>query len=218
MATVNVKDISGGSQGEMELPETIFGIEPNEISVRQALTAYMGNRRSGTAMTKTRSDVRGGGAKPWAQKGTGRARAGSSRSPLWRGGGTTFGPIPRSYRTKVNRKVRRVAILSVLSARASEEAISVVDSLEFPEIKTKRVVEMLAVLDVKEKVLIVADSPGDNFLLSARNLPHVMVTTPESLNVYDLLGHGELIFSRSAVERVAEIYGADVTRAAESDG
>jgi large subunit ribosomal protein L4 len=208
MASVKVKNQAGADQGDMELGSSIFGVEINKLAVRQTLNSLLGNRRSGTAKTKTRGEVSFTNAKPWRQKGTGRARAGTARSPLWRGGGTTFGPIPHSYRTKVNRKVRRASICSVLSARVAEESISVVDNLEMSEIKTKRVAEMLKNLGLTEKkTLIVAHNPGVQFLLSARNLPNVQVVVPESLNIIDLLGHEHLLFGKSAVERVMEIYG-----------
>jgi large subunit ribosomal protein L4 len=209
MATVKIKNISGDDQGELELADAIFGAPVSENAVRQALNGYLANQRSGTAKTKTRSEVRGGAGKPWRQKGTGRARAGTIRSPLWRGGGTIFGPIPRSYRIKVNKKVRRQAIVSVLSSRAAEEAITVVESLDLSEIKTRQVVDILKNLDIDGRTLVVARDPGDNLLLSARNLPRIRVTVPENLNVYDLLGHEQLLFTRAAVELVSEIYSGE---------
>jgi len=208
MASVKVKNQAGADQGEIELGGPVFGAEINELAVRQTLNSLLGNRRSGTAKTQTRAEVSFTNSKPWRQKGTGRARAGTARSPIWRGGGVTFGPIPRSYRTKVNRKVRRASICSVLSARVSEEAVSVVDSLDIDEIKTKRVAEMLDNLGLAEKkTLIVAHKPGAQLLLSVRNLPNAQVVDADSLNVYDLLGHEQLLFGQSAVERVMEIYG-----------
>ncbi|OPZ17170.1 MAG: 50S ribosomal protein L4 [candidate division BRC1 bacterium ADurb.BinA364] len=208
MATVAIKNQTGADSGQVELAEAVFGFEANPYSIRHALNIYLANQRRGTAKTKTRGEVSGGGSKPFRQKGTGRARQGSSRSPLMPGGATAFGPIPRSYRGKVNRRVRNAAIRSALSVRASENAIFVVDSLELPEIKTRLVAELLERLGLGGKnVLVIAESPNRNLVLGARNLPNVDVTPPQSLNVYDLLGHGTLLFSRASLEQVVEIFG-----------
>jgi len=185
----------------------VFSAKVSQISVRQTLNNYLGNQRSGTAKTKTRSEVSGGGAKPFRQKGTGRARAGSNRSPLWQGGGTTFGPIPRSYRSKVNKKVRRGAIRSVLTQRLAEGAVTVIDSIDFPEIKTRQVVELVERLGLKGSVLIVSDKVNLNLALSARNLQRTDVVVAENLNIHNLLGHPNLILTKAAAERLTEIHG-----------
>jgi large subunit ribosomal protein L4 len=208
MATITVKDHSGADQGELELADSVFGAPVNAHCVRQALNAYLANQRQGTAKTKTRGEVSGSGAKPWRQKGTGRARAGSNRSPLWRGGATLFGPVPRSYRAKVNTKVRRIALRSVLSARLQEEAVTVVDHLNLPQAKTGQVVGLLDRLGLRGRVLIVAPQSDADLIRSARNVGGVQVVVPENLNVFNLLGHERLLFSRASVQRVVELFGA----------
>ncbi|MCX7016900.1 MAG: 50S ribosomal protein L4 [Candidatus Sumerlaeota bacterium] len=203
---VTIKNQQGAPQEELELAEAVFGVEVNENCVRQTLNSYLNNQRQGTAQTKTRAFVSGGGKKPWKQKGTGRARAGSTRSPLWRGGAIIFGPAPRSYRSKVNKKVRRAALCSVLTARAQEGAITVLDSLDLGESKTKQVDDLLVRLGLDGKVLIVAPEVNTNLILGARNLPGIEVVVPENLNVYNLLGHEQLVFSKASVERVTELF------------
>lgn len=207
MATVSVKDMKGAEQGTVELADAVFAAPINENCVRQALNAYLTNQRQGTAKTKTFGEVSGGGKKPWRQKGTGRARAGSIRSPLWRGGGTIHGPVPHEFHEKVNRKVRRSAICSVLTARVQESALTVLD-LRQEAARTRDVEAMLLALGVLgNEVLIVTEQPNEALCLSARNLPGVEVTIPENLNVYNLLGHEQLLLTRSAASRLETMFG-----------
>lgn len=209
MATVIVKDHKGAEQGNAELSDAVFAADINQNCVRQALNAYLTNQRQGTAKTKTFGEVSGGGKKPWKQKGTGRARAGSIRSPLWRGGGTIHGPVPHEFHEKVNKKVRRSAICSVLTARVQESAVTVLDFDQAAIQKTRDFEQMLLSLGVLgDAVMIVTDSPNDALRSSSRNMPGVLVTIPENLNVYNLLGHEQLLLTRAAVSRVETLFGA----------
>ncbi len=203
MAVVKIVDQTNKEVGEITLAPEVFEapVKPEilHLVVRQKLAA----RRSGTHAVKTRADVSGGGRKPWRQKGTGRARAGSTRSPLWRGGAVIFGPQPRDYTFKVNRKVRRLAMCMALSSRLADNGLTVVNSFDLPDFKTKHFAAVAQTLGLK-KVLIVVDKEDNNLSLSARNIPGVTVLTQDRLNVYDVLRHPQLVMSESAVNLVQE--------------
>ncbi|WP_416829450.1 50S ribosomal protein L4 [Ectobacillus polymachus] len=196
----------GGSQvGEVELADAIFGIQPNEAVLFDAVIMQRASLRQGTHKTKGRSEVRGGGRKPWKQKGTGRARQGSIRSPQWRGGGIVFGPTPRSYAYKLPKKVRRLAVKSALSAKVLENNVIVLESLVIDAPKTKEMSSVLKGLSVDKKALIVTDDSNEVVELSARNIPGVTVVTANSVNVLDVLYHDTLIMTKSAVEKIEEV-------------
>ena len=205
MPKVTLFDQKGAKVGEIELAESIFGIEPNQSVLFEAIVMQRASLRQGTHKVKNRSEVAGGGRKPWRQKGTGRARQGSIRSPQWRGGGTVFGPQPRSYSYKLPKKVRRLALKSALASEVVEENILVIDSLSFEAPKTKEAVAFLKGLSVDTKALIVTDVVNDNVALSARNIPGVTVVDANGLNVLDLVSHNKLIITKSAVEKVEEV-------------
>lgn len=206
MPKVPVYNMEGNQVGEIELNEAIFGTEVNEPLLHQAIVAYEANRRQGTVSTKTRSEVSGGGRKPWRQKGTGRARHGSTRSPIWVGGGVTFGPKPRSYRQALPRKVRRAALKSALSAKVLAGDLIVLDSLSLPEAKTKRMAEILKGLGASEKALVVLPGPDRNVELSARNLPGVALRQARGINAYEVLKHRKLVITRDGVAQVEEVF------------
>ncbi|CAH0347512.1 50S ribosomal protein L4 [Bacillus sp. CECT 9360] len=196
----------GGSQvGDIELNDSIFGIEPNNAVLFEAIIMQRASLRQGNHKVKNRSEVAGGGRKPWRQKGTGRARQGSIRSPQWRGGGVVFGPTPRSYSYKLPKKVRRLAIKSALSAKVQEEGILVLESLSFETPKTKEFAAVLKGLSVDAKTLIVTDGLDEKVALSARNIPGVTVVEANGLNVLDVVSHNKLIMTKSAVEKVEEV-------------
>lgn len=201
MATFKVINLSGEPVGEIELADAVFGAPVKQHLLWEVVRAQRAAKRSGTACTKGRSEVRGGGKKPYKQKGTGRARQGSSRSPNHVGGGTVFGPKPRSYYIPVPKKVRRGALRSVLSLRGREEKLLIVDAFKLPEIKTKSLVQVLAKLGA-EKALIVEHQDNVNLVLSARNLPRCKVLPPEGLNVYDVLKHEQLILTTETARDV----------------
>lgn len=205
MPKVTLFNQSGSQVGDIELNETIFGIEPNNHVLFEAIIMQRASLRQGTHKVKNRSEVAGGGRKPWKQKGTGRARQGSIRSPQWRGGGVVFGPTPRSYAYKLPKKVRRLAIKSALSAKALEENIMVLESLTFEAPKTKEFVAVLKNLSVDTKTLIVTDGLDEKVALSARNIPGVTVVEAVGLNVLDVVSHNKLILTKSAVEKVEEV-------------
>ena len=196
-------DVKGNRLGEVELPDAVFGIEPNEYAVHEAVTLQLASRRSGTHDTKTISEVAGGGRKPWRQKGTGRARHGSRRSPLWRGGGVVFGPTPRKYGYSIPKKVRRLALLSALSARAQGDAVFVVDSLELPEPSTKAMAALFDAIGV-EKPLVVTAVKDEVVEKSTRNIPNALALGVAGLNVYDVVNHHALIIAREAVAKAEE--------------
>ena len=195
----------GTQAGDIELNETVFGIEPNEHVLHQAVVMQQASLRQGTHAVKNRSEVRGGGRKPWRQKGTGRARQGSIRSPQWVGGGTVFGPTPRSYSYKLPKKVRRLALKSALSSKVKEENLVVLESLAMDAPKTKEVIKMLGALNVNEKVLIVTAEKEENIIRSANNLKTVKVLTVKEVNVLDLLMHDKLILTKDAAEKAGEV-------------
>lgn len=205
MPKVTLFNQTGSQVGDIELNESIFGIEPNNHVLFEAIIMQRASLRQGTHKVKNRSEVAGGGRKPWKQKGTGRARQGSIRSPQWRGGGVVFGPTPRSYSYKLPKKVRRLAIKSALSAKALEENILVLESLNFEAPKTKEFVAVLKNLSVDTKTLIVTDGLDEKVALSARNIPGVTVVEAVGLNVLDVVSHNKLILTKSAVEKVEEV-------------
>ncbi len=205
MPKVALYNVSGQQVGEVELADAIFGITPNAHVVHDAVVMQQAAERAGTHKTKGRSEVRGGGRKPWKQKGTGRARQGSIRSPQWKGGGIVFGPTPRSYGFKLPKKVRRLAIKSVLSAKVSDSEIIVLDALAFDTPKTKQFAEVLKNLKVDRKALVVAAAYDDNVALSARNIPGVKFVTAEGINVLDVVKHDKLIITKEAVQKVEEV-------------
>ena len=206
MPKVDVYDIKGKKVSDVELAENIFGIEPNEAIVHSVLVNYLANQRQGTQSTKTRAEVRGGGRKPWRQKGTGRARQGSIRAPQWIKGGIALGPKPRSYKYTVNKKERRLAIKSILSSKVLEKELTVVDKLELKEIKTKSMVSALSALKVEGKTLIVLPENNKNVLMSARNIEGVKTSTANNINVFDLLKYTNLILPVDTVKKLEEVY------------
>ena len=206
MPKIDVYDIKGKKVSDVELAEAIFGIEPNEAIVHSVLVNYLANQRQGTQSTKTRAEVRGGGRKPWRQKGTGRARQGSIRAPQWVKGGIALGPKPRSYKYTVNKKERRLAIKSLLSSKVLEKELTVVDKLELAEIKTKTMVKALADLKVEGKTLIVLPENNKNVLMSARNIEGVKTITLNNINVFDLLKYNNLVLPLETVKKIEEVY------------
>ena len=207
MTKVSLLSQTGASVGEIELNDAIFGIEPNEAVLFDAVIAQRASLRQGNHKVKNRSEVAGGGRKPWRQKGTGRARQGSIRSPQWRGGGVVFGPTPRSYSYKLPKKVRRLALKSALSAKVVEQNFVVLDALTFNAPKTKDFKAVLAALEINKKALFVTAELNENVVLSARNIPGVTVLTAEGINVLDLLGHEKVVFTQDAVKKVEEVLG-----------
>ena len=206
MPKLDVYDIKGKKVSDITLSEEIFGIVPNEDIVHSVLVNYQANQRQGTQSTKTRAEVSGGGKKPWKQKGTGRARQGSTRSPQWIKGGIALGPKPRSYSYKVNKKERRLAIKSVLSSKVAEKELVVVDKLPFKEIKTKNMVEALNNLKVEGKALILLPEKDENVQKSARNIEGVKTTLVNTINVYDLLKYTNLIVTVDTIKKLEEVY------------
>ena len=206
MPKVDVYSIDGKKVKEVELKEEIFGIEPNEAIVHSVLVNFLANQRQGTQSTKTRSEVRGGGRKPWRQKGTGRARQGSIRAPQWIKGGIALGPKPRSYYYTVNKKERRLAIKSMLSSKVLEKELTVVDALDMKEIKTKEMVKALANLKVEGKTLILLPEKNENVQKSARNIEGVKTTLVNTINVYDLLKYKNLVVTLDTVKKLEEVY------------
>ncbi len=206
MPKVALYNMTGAQVGEIDLNDSVFGIEPNEAVVHQVVKAQLANRRVGTAATKTRGQVSGSGKKPWRQKGTGRARSGQRRSPVWRGGGIVFGPQPRDFSIQLPRKVRRLALKSVLSDKVKNEQIVVVEALQFDEPKTKRMLEVLDALNVNEKALVVTVDGNANVVKSARNIPGVKPMRADFINVYDLLAYDKLVITKDAVAKVEEVF------------
>ena len=207
MTKVSVLSQTGASVGEIELNDAIFGITPNEAVLFDAVIAQRASLRQGNHKVKNRSAVAGGGRKPWRQKGTGRARQGSIRSPQWRGGGVVFGPTPRSYAYKLPKKVRRLALKSALSTKVLEQNFIVLDALTFDAPKTKDFKAVLAALEISKKALFVTSEVNENVILSARNIAGVTVLTAEGINVLDLLGHDKVVFTQDAVKKVEEVLG-----------
>ena len=205
MANVKVYNMEGMEVGTLELNDAVFGVEVNEHLMHLAVVGQLANKRQGTQSAKTRSEVSGGGRKPWKQKGTGHARQGSTRAPQWTHGGIVFAPKPRDYSVKMNKKEKAAAIKSALTSRVAEEKIYVVDSLTFDEIKTKKMTAVLDSLKV-EKALVVLDKKDENVILSARNLPEVRTVMSNGINVYDILKYGSLVITKEAVAQIEEVY------------
>jgi len=206
MPKVALYDMSGAQVGELELNDKVFGIEPNEAVMSDFVRMQLANKRVGTSSTKTRAEVSGGGKKPWRQKGTGRARVGSTRNPVWTGGGVVFGPKPRDYSYRLPRKVRRLAMKSALSSKVLDNNIIVVDELKFDEPKTRLMVETLQSLNSGKKTLVVTADGDANVTKSARNIPGVKPLRVDFINVYDLLKYDTLLITRDAIARVEEVY------------
>lgn len=207
MPRVPLYSMNGAQVGEIELSDKVFGIEPNETAMYQVVKMQLANRRAGTADTKTRGEVRGGGRKPYRQKGTGRARAGSIRSPLWRKGGVVFGPHPRDYSFTVPKKIRRLALRSALSGKVRDDEIIVMDQLSFDEPKTRKMIEVLDALNVDDKALVVTADGNINVHKSARNIPGVKPVRADAMSVYDILNHDKLVITKEAVAKVEEVLG-----------
>lgn len=205
MATIEVKDKTGRKVGDATVADAVFGIEPNIPVVHQVVRSQLAGRRAGTHDTLTRGEVRGGGKKPWRQKGTGRARAGTIRSPLWRGGGVVFGPTSRSYGFRVPRKMVKLAMRSVLSAKAADGEIFIVDDFGFEKPSTKSAAALLAALGIAGRVTVVVANDDETAAKSFRNIPKVHVITAGQANTYDLVNNSAIIFAKPAIERVEEV-------------
>ncbi len=205
MANVSVYNIEGSEVGTMELDDAIFGIEPNEHLMHLAVVAQLANKRQGTQKAKTRSEVSGGGRKPWRQKGTGHARQGSTRSPQWKGGGVVFAPVPRDYSISMNKKEKRIALKSALSAAVKDEKFLVLDEISFDEIKTKKFQGVLDALKLT-KAIVILDSNDKNVILSARNIPDVITAQVNTINVYDILKYNTVVATKAAIEKMQEVY------------
>ena len=206
MLNVKVFDMNGSEQGTMELNENIFGVEVNVALLHEAVKNYLANQRHGTQSTLTRTEVRGGGRKPWRQKGTGRARQGSIRAPQWTHGGIALGPKPRSYRYSMNKKAKRLAMKCALSSKVADDQMIVLDSLSFNEIKTKNMTAVLKALKVEDKALIVLPAPDVNVVKSAKNIPNVKTLYVNTLNVYDIVKYDKFIVTKEAVQKIGEVY------------
>ena len=205
MASVSVYNMEGNEVGTIELNDAVFGVDVNEHLVHMAVVAQLANKRQGTQKAKTRSEVSGGGRKPWRQKGTGHARQGSTRAPQWTGGGVVFAPTPRDYTIRLNKKEKRLALKSVLTSKVQENKLIVVDELKFDEIKTKNFVNVMTNLKA-EKALVVLNENDANVVLSARNIPTVKTALTNTINVYDILKYNTLILTKDAVATIEEVY------------
>lgn len=206
MPKVDIYNADGKVVGNMDLNENVFGVEVRADVMHEVVVNYLANQRQGTQSTKTRTEVRGGGIKPWRQKGTGRARQGSIRAPQWVGGGVALGPKPRDYRYTLNKKVRRLALKSALTSKVQENELIVLESFEASEIKTKQVADMLKNLNVSEKALIVLPENDKNVVLSARNIRGVDTTYVGAINTYEVLNHTKCIILKDAVTKLEEVY------------
>ncbi len=205
MAKVSVFNMEGKEVGNLDLNDAVFGVEVNEHLVHMAVVQQLANNRQGTQKAKTRSEVRGGGRKPWRQKGTGHARQGSTRSPQWTGGGVVFAPVPRDYSFKLNKKEKRAALKSALSSRVQDGKLIVVDELKLDEIKTKQFAKIMSNLKV-EKALVVLSEKDENVVMSARNLPAVKTALTNTINVYDILKYNTVVLTKDAVKSIEEVY------------
>ena len=205
MANVSVYNIEGKEVGSIELNDAVFGVEVNEHLVHMAVVNQLANNRQGTQSAKTRSEVSGGGRKPWRQKGTGHARQGSTRSPQWTGGGVVFAPKPRDYSFKMNKKEKRIALLSALSSKVADNKIVVLDSFNLDEVKTKKFAEVMSNLKV-DKALVVIEGENKNVVLSGRNIPTFKVSATNEINTYDVLKYETLVVTKAAVEKLEEVY------------
>ena len=206
MLNVKVYDMNGSEKGTMELNENIFGVPVNAVLLHEAIKVYLANQRQGTQSTLTRTEVKGGGKKPYRQKGTGRARQGSTRAPQWRHGGIVFAPKPRSYRISMNRKAKRGAMKSAFSTKVAEGNMIVLDTLTFEAAKTKNMVNVLKALNVTEKALVVLPAPDVNVVRSAKNIPNVKTLYVNTLNVYDIIKYDKFIVTKEAVQKIEEVY------------
>ena len=206
MATVKMLNMSGADAGNIELSDSIFAIEPNEFAVHEVIKNYLANQRQGTQSAKTRGEVRGGGKKPFRQKGTGRHRQGSTTDPSQVGGGVAFAPKPRSYRYPINKKLKRLAMFSVLSSKVAEKQIVVLDSLTMEAPKTKEMVKLLANVKAEKKALIITAEKNENVMKSAANIPGVAVSMVSQMNVYEILNHTSLILTQDAAKKIEEVY------------
>ena len=206
MANVSVYNMEGKEVGTIELNDSVFGVEINEHLVHMAVVQQLANKRQGTQKAKTRSEVSGGGRKPWRQKGTGHARQGSIRAPQWKGGGVVFAPTPRDYSFKLNKKEKRAALKSVLTDKVQNGNLVVVDELKFDEIKTKNFVAMLNDLNVNTKALVVVGENDTNAALSARNIPTVKTSLTNTINVYDIINANKLVVTKDVVKTIEEVY------------
>ena len=205
MANVSVYNIEGKEVGTIDLNDAVFGVEVNEHLVHMAVVNQLANNRQGTQKAKTRSEVSGGGRKPWRQKGTGHARQGSTRAPQWTGGGVVFAPVPRDYSFKLNKKEKRSALKSALTSRVQENKFIVVDEIKLDEIKTKKFKAVLDNLKVN-KAIVILDQNDQNVILSARNIPDVITAQTNTINVYDIMKYNTVIVTKAAVEKIQEVY------------
>ena len=205
MANVSVYNMEGKEVGKMDLNDAVFGVEVNEHLVHMAVVQQLANKRQGTQKAKTRSEVSGGGRKPWRQKGTGHARQGSIRAPQWKGGGVVFAPVPRDYSFKLNKKEKRAALKSALTSRVQENKLIVVEELKFDEIKTKNFKKVMDNLNVNKALVILGDK-NENAVLSARNIPTIQTAYAEFINVYDVMKGGTLVLTKDAVTKIEEVY------------
>ncbi|MCD7812588.1 MAG: 50S ribosomal protein L4 [Lachnospiraceae bacterium] len=205
MANVSVYNMEGKEVGQMELNDAVFGVEVNDHLVHLAVVSQLAAKRQGTQKAKTRSEVSGGGKKPWRQKGTGHARQGSIRAPQWKGGGVVFAPVPRDYTFKMNKKEKRLALKSALTSRVQENKLIVIDELKFSEIKTKNMKAVLDAVKVDQALLVLEDN-DKNVVLSARNLPDVKTALINTINVYDILKYNTVVATKAAVEKIEEVY------------
>ena len=206
MATVSVFDMKGKEVDKIELSDAIFNVEVNENLIHKAVKTQLANKRQGTQKAKTRSEVRGGGRKPWRQKGTGHARQGSIRAPQWTGGGVVFAPVPRDYSIKMNKKERRLALKSVLTSAVQENKFIVIDELSLSEIKTKDMKAVLDALNVNKALLVLENKEDKNVVLSARNIADVRTTQADTLSVYDILKYNTIVTTKAAVQKIEEVY------------
>ena len=206
MAKLNVVSVDGKKVGDITLSDEIFGIEPNEFAVQAVVKNYLANQRQGTQSAKTRAEVRGGGRKPFRQKGTGRHRQGSSTDPTQVGGGVVFAPKPRSYRYSLNKKLKRLALKSALSAKVADNELIVVDEFKFKEPKTKEMVKVLENIKAEKKALIVMDEKDDNVVRSASNIPGVRTALVSTMNVYEIVNHYTLVLTKAAAKKIEEVY------------
>lgn len=215
MATLKIRDAKGGDAGSLDVSDAVFGVDPNKHAVRQALIAYLANQRQGTHATKTRGQVRGGGKKPWKQKGTGRARQGSIRAPQWRGGAVIFGPTPRDYRQKTNKKVRRLALYSALSDLRNQDRITVLQEFGITEPKTKHFVSLLSTLNVSgaQRILVLVSGKDENLDRAARNVGTVIVSDVSNVNIFNLLTCDHLITTPDTLKALEQQIGSEADAA-----
>ncbi len=206
MPKINMLNMKGENAGEIELNPEIFDVEINEHAVYTVVKNLLANRRQGTQSAKTRAEVRGGGRKPWRQKGTGRARQGSIRSPQWKGGGVVFAPKPRDYSYTTPKKIRRLALKSVLTSKVQEKELIIIDELSLDAPKTKEMVNLLSAVQADKKALLVIKNSDENIIKSAKNIPTVMTTSSSSLNVYDILKYNSLIITKEALDEIQEVF------------